>query len=64
MRQVLLSSWILFVMVLFLAIAVALKQCLTEEFVQYSKQILANATALANRLKEHGFTLVTGIILL
>ncbi|VDM98094.1 unnamed protein product [Thelazia callipaeda] len=42
------------------AIAVALYQCLTEEFVIYSKQILANSQALARRLIEHGYTLVTG----
>uniref|UniRef100_A0AC34QQL9 Serine hydroxymethyltransferase n=1 Tax=Panagrolaimus sp. JU765 TaxID=591449 RepID=A0AC34QQL9_9BILA len=42
------------------AIAVALKQCLTPEFVEYSKQVLKNAETLANRLKEHGYTLATG----
>ncbi|CAG9539107.1 unnamed protein product [Cercopithifilaria johnstoni] len=41
-------------------IAVALNQCLTEDFVEYSKQILANCQALANRLMELGYTLVTG----
>uniref|UniRef100_A0A1I7VT62 Serine hydroxymethyltransferase n=1 Tax=Loa loa TaxID=7209 RepID=A0A1I7VT62_LOALO len=41
-------------------IAVALGQCLTEDFVEYSKQILANSEALANRLIELGYTLVTG----
>ncbi|VDN24315.1 unnamed protein product [Gongylonema pulchrum] len=42
------------------AIAVALKQCLTKEFVDYSKQILKNSKALANRLIELGYTIVTG----
>uniref|UniRef100_A0A915PZL5 Serine hydroxymethyltransferase n=1 Tax=Setaria digitata TaxID=48799 RepID=A0A915PZL5_9BILA len=42
------------------AIAVALHQCLTEDFVNYSKQILLNAQALGNRLTELGYHLVTG----
>ncbi|KAF7637289.1 hypothetical protein Mgra_00003255 [Meloidogyne graminicola] len=42
------------------AIAVALKQCLTNEFVEYSHQILKNSKALANSLKQLGYTLVTG----
>ncbi|KAE9554453.1 hypothetical protein FO519_002327 [Halicephalobus sp. NKZ332] len=42
------------------AIAVALKQCLTEEFVDYSRQVLKNSAALANRLVELGYTLATG----
>ncbi|KAL4003174.1 Serine hydroxymethyltransferase cytosolic [Acanthocheilonema viteae] len=41
-------------------IAVALHQCLAEDFVEYSKQVLANSQALANRLMELGYTLVTG----
>jgi len=41
-------------------IAVALKQCLSEDFVDYAKQILKNAQALANRLQEKGYTLATG----
>ncbi|MCP9259439.1 Serine hydroxymethyltransferase [Dirofilaria immitis] len=41
-------------------IAVALHQCLTEDFVKYSKQILINSQALANRLMELGYVLVTG----
>ncbi|TKR67644.1 hypothetical protein L596_023764 [Steinernema carpocapsae] len=41
-------------------IAVALKQCLTPEFVDYAKQTLANSKALAGRLMELGYTLVTG----
>lgn len=47
-------------MVFVLGIAVALRQCLTEDFVEYSKQILINSQALANRLMELGYTLVTG----
>ncbi|VDM67626.1 unnamed protein product [Strongylus vulgaris] len=41
-------------------IAVALKQCLSEEFVNYGKQVLANSQALAHRLIELGYTLATG----
>lgn len=41
-------------------IAVALKQCQTNEYVQYSKQVLANAVALANQLSKLGYSLVTG----
>ncbi|OZC09608.1 glycine hydroxymethyltransferase [Onchocerca flexuosa] len=43
-----------------LGIAVALQQCLTEDFVKYSEQVLINSQALANRLMELGYTLVTG----
>ena len=42
------------------AIAVALKEAGTPEFKQYGRQIVANAQALASRLMEHGFNLVTG----
>ncbi|KAK6023647.1 glycine hydroxymethyltransferase [Ostertagia ostertagi] len=41
-------------------IAVALKQCLTEEFVNYGKQILANSHALAEKLVSLGYSLATG----
>jgi len=41
------------------AIAVALQQCLTNEYVEYGKQILANSQALAKRLQHHGFKLAT-----
>ncbi|KIH67239.1 glycine hydroxymethyltransferase [Ancylostoma duodenale] len=41
-------------------IAVALKQCLSEEFVNYSKQILANSQALSKKLMSLGYTLATG----
>ncbi|CAD5215459.1 unnamed protein product [Bursaphelenchus xylophilus] len=40
-------------------IAVALKQCETKEFVEYSKQVAANAQALANKLIKLGYKLVT-----
>lgn len=41
-------------------IAVALKQCMTTEYVAYAKQILANSQALAKRLVELGYKLATG----
>ncbi|VDL83737.1 unnamed protein product [Nippostrongylus brasiliensis] len=41
-------------------IAVALKQCLTEEFVNYSKQVLANARALSEKLVSLGYAIATG----
>ncbi|EPB76088.1 glycine hydroxymethyltransferase [Ancylostoma ceylanicum] len=45
-------------------IAVALKQCLSEEFVNYSKQVLANSQALSKKLMDLGYTLATGTTLL
>jgi len=42
------------------AIAVALAEADTPEFVAYAKQIVANAKAMAERLMEHGFRLVSG----
>ncbi|MBN1441369.1 MAG: serine hydroxymethyltransferase [Planctomycetes bacterium] len=42
------------------AIAVALKEAATEEFRQYSRQIVANARALAAALLERGFRLISG----
>jgi len=42
------------------AIAVALAEADTPEFVNYAKQIVKNAKALAERLLEHGFKLSTG----
>lgn len=39
--------------------AVALGEALTEEFVTYSKQVVANAAALAKSLKEEGINLVS-----
>lgn len=41
-------------------IAVALKQCLSTNFVDYAKQVVLNSKALAGRLQELGYTLVTG----
>ncbi|OGL72641.1 serine hydroxymethyltransferase [Candidatus Uhrbacteria bacterium RIFCSPHIGHO2_12_FULL_57_11] len=42
------------------AIAVALKEAAEPAFKDYAAQIVKNAKALAERLLEHGFTLVTG----
>ena len=42
------------------ALAVALKQAQTPEFVDYQKQVIKNAAALAGRLTELGYTLVSG----
>jgi len=42
------------------AIAVALAEASTPEFVQYAKQVVKNAKRLAERLMEYGFDLVTG----
>jgi glycine hydroxymethyltransferase len=42
------------------AIAVAMAEADTPEFVAYAKQIVKNAKALAEQLMEYGFNLVTG----
>lgn len=42
------------------AIATAMKQATTPEFVQYQKQVVANAKRLASSLKEKGYNIVTG----
>jgi glycine hydroxymethyltransferase len=42
------------------AIAVAMAEADTPEFVVYAKQIVKNAKALAEKLMEYGFDLVTG----
>lgn len=42
------------------AIATALKQVQTEEFIAYAKQVVRNAQHLAEELKKRRFTLVTG----
>jgi glycine hydroxymethyltransferase len=42
------------------AIAVALAEADTPEFVAYAKQIVKNSKALAEKLLEHGFNLVSG----
>mgnify|MGYP001418265023 CR=1 FL=1 len=41
------------------ALAVALKEAATDEFKTYAAEIVSNAKALAARLMEHGFDLVT-----
>ncbi|HWR06838.1 serine hydroxymethyltransferase [Sporomusa sp.] len=40
--------------------AVSFKEALSEEFRRYQGQIIKNAQALAERLKQNGFTLVSG----
>lgn len=42
------------------AIAVALKEAAEPSFKEYGHQIVKNAQALATRLLEHGFTMITG----
>ena len=42
------------------AIAVALKEAMTDEFKNYGRQIVANAKSLAESLIENGLELVTG----
>jgi len=42
------------------AIAVAMAEADTPEFVSYAKQVVKNAKALANKLLEYGFNLVSG----
>jgi len=42
------------------AVAVALAEADTPEFVAYAKQIVKNAKALAEKLLEYGFNLVSG----
>jgi len=42
------------------AIAVALAEADTPEFIAYAKQVVKNAKTLAGRLLEHGFNLVSG----
>lgn len=41
-------------------IAVALAEADTQEFLAYARQIVSNAKALAEKLMEHGFELVSG----
>ncbi|MDX1999341.1 MAG: serine hydroxymethyltransferase [Thermoanaerobaculia bacterium] len=40
--------------------AVALKECATDEFRAYARQVVANASRLAGRLAERGFRIVSG----
>lgn len=42
------------------AVASALYQVNTPEFVEYSKQVIKNAQCLANALEKHGFDIITG----
>lgn len=42
------------------ALAVALKQAKTSEFVEYQKQVVANAKAFGDELLKRGFKLVSG----
>ena len=42
------------------ALATCLKQAATPEFVEYQKQVLANASRLAEELNKLGYTLVSG----
>jgi glycine hydroxymethyltransferase len=42
------------------AVAVALKQVNTPEFVDYSMQVILNAKLLAKALQKHGFEIITG----
>jgi glycine hydroxymethyltransferase len=41
-------------------IAIALEEALEPSFAEYAKQIVANAQALANELKQRGFELISG----
>ncbi len=40
--------------------AVALKEAMSKEFKIYQRQVVSNSRALANRMKERGFRLVSG----
>ncbi|MEJ2025374.1 MAG: serine hydroxymethyltransferase, partial [Deltaproteobacteria bacterium] len=40
--------------------AVAFEEALTRGFIEYQKQVMLNAGTLAQKLLEHGFTLVSG----
>lgn len=42
------------------AVAVALREANTKEFAQYTKQVIANAQALAKELKNLGWRIITG----
>jgi len=42
------------------AMAVAMSQAKTTEFVAYQRQVIANAQAMCRRLKEHGYAISTG----
>lgn len=40
--------------------AVALKEAMNEEFINYQKQVLKNSKALGDKLKELGYDLISG----
>ena len=40
--------------------AVAFKEAMTREFIQYQQQVVKNADVLASRLHDHGFRVVSG----
>ena len=42
------------------ALAVALKMAAAPEFVGYQRQVVANCAALAKRLQELGYSIVSG----
>lgn len=42
------------------AIATAMKQAKTPEFIEYQKQVLLNSKHLSNKIQEKGYTVVTG----
>ncbi|MCI5119581.1 MAG: serine hydroxymethyltransferase, partial [Candidatus Electrothrix sp. LOE1_4_5] len=39
---------------------VSVKEAMTEEYRQYQRQVVSNASTLAARLTEHGFRIVSG----
>jgi glycine hydroxymethyltransferase len=42
------------------ALAVALRQAKTPEYIEYQKQVLKNCQSLCKRLQEHGYKIVSG----
>jgi glycine hydroxymethyltransferase len=42
------------------ALAVALRMAAAPEFVTYQRQVVANCAALARRMQELGYTIVSG----
>jgi len=45
------------------AIAVALKDCMSDDFQAYGKQVIANSKAMCNELIQRGYKIVTGMLL-
>jgi glycine/serine hydroxymethyltransferase len=43
------------------AIAVALKDCCTDDFKQYAKQTVENSKAMCKELMDRGYKVVTGL---